>query len=83
MRKTMTGIVVSDKMQLTAVVAVTTQKIHPIIKKRYNRDARFMVHNPENAYKTGDKVVIAETKPLSRHKNWEITGYADKGQKAK
>lgn len=81
MRKTMTGIIVSDKMQQTAVIAVTTQKIHPIIKKRYKRVGKFMAHNPENTYKTGDKVVIAETKPMSRHKNWEITGYADKERK--
>ena len=76
MRKTMMGVVVSDKMQQTAVVAVTTQKIHPIIKKRYNRTNRFMAHNPENTYKTGDQVVIAETRPQSKNKNWEITGLA-------
>jgi len=79
MRKTMTGIVVSDKMQLTAVVEVASQKIHPLIKKRYTRENRFMAHNPENSYKIGDTVVIAETRPTSKNKRWEITGKA--GQK--
>lgn len=72
MRKTMTGVVVSDKMQQTAVVAVTTQKIHPIIKKRYHRAQRFMAHNPDNTYVVGDQVTIAETRPQSKNKRWEI-----------
>ncbi len=74
MRKTLTGVVVSDKMQKTAVVEVTTQKIHPIIGKRYKRTSKYKAHNPEDQFKTGDHVVIAETRPLSRDKRWEITG---------
>ncbi len=81
MRKTMSGVVVSDKMQLTAVVKVSRQKIHPIIGKRYTRSNTFMAHNPENAYKTGDQVVIAETRPLSKNKRWEITGKAGQEKK--
>jgi small subunit ribosomal protein S17 len=78
MRKTMQGIVVSDKMQSTAVIEVASQKIHPVIKRRYRRTKRFLAHNPENTYKAGDRVVIAETKPTSRLKRWEIVGKAGK-----
>lgn len=70
----------SDKMQQTAVIEVARQKIHPIIQKRYTRNARFMAHNPDNTYKIGDEVVIAETRPLSKNKRWEITGHAGKGK---
>lgn len=73
MRKTQTGVVVSDKMQSTAVVEVVLWKIHRIIKKRYKRHQRFMANNPENMYKTGDKVEITETRPQSKNKRWEIT----------
>ncbi len=82
MRKTMTGVVVSDKMQLTAVVEVARQKIHPIIGKRYRRTSRFMAHNPENTYKIGEEVTLAETRPQSKNKRWEITGKIDKQAKA-
>jgi small subunit ribosomal protein S17 len=72
MKKTQIGTVVSDKMQKTAVVEVTLWKTDRIIKKRYKRYRRFMAHNPENAYKVGDKVEIVETRPLSKNKRWEI-----------
>jgi small subunit ribosomal protein S17 len=72
MRKTFNGQVVSDKMQETAVVEVTIQKVHPLLKKRYRRTRRVLAHNPENTYKTGDQVVIGETKPQSRLKRFEI-----------
>jgi len=81
MRKTLTGIIVSDKMQSTAVVEVATQKIHPIIKKRYRRTSRFMAHNPENTYKMGDEVEIGETRPQSKNKRWEIIKKIDRSQK--
>lgn len=73
MKKTQIGTVVSDKMQNTAVVEVALWKIHRIIKKRYQRHQRFMAHNPENTYKIGDRVEIAETRPQSKNKRWEIT----------
>lgn len=82
MRKTMIGIVVSDKMQQTAVVEVARQKIHPIIGKRYRRTSRFMAHNPENTFKIGEEVTIVETRPMSKNKRWEITGKIEKKAKA-
>lgn len=77
-KKTLQGVVVSDKMQNSAVVEITIWKVHPIIKKRYPRNRRFIVENPDNKYKIGDEVRISETKPLSRHKRFEILSKVDK-----
>lgn len=73
MRKTQIGIIVSDKMTNTAVVEVALWRTHPILHKRFQRHRKFMVENPANQYKMGETVEISETKPLSRHKSWEIT----------
>lgn len=78
-KKTRTGIVVSDKMTNTAVVEVEVWKIHRVIKKRYKRQSRFMAENPSDKYKTGDRVTITETKPKSLNKRWIITGAIKKG----
>ena len=67
-----TGVVVSDKMMKTRVVAVTALKKHPKYLKYYKVTRRFKAHDENNEYKTGDKVVIQETRPLSRDKRWEI-----------
>lgn len=72
MRKILTGVVVSDKMQQTAVVEVGVWKKDPIIGKRYRRTTRFHAHNPQNTFHVGDRVEIGETRPLSKLKNWEI-----------
>jgi len=77
-KKTKVGKVVSDKMDKTAIVEIEVWKSGRVIKKRYKRHSRFMSTNPDNQYKIGDLVVIAETKPLSRHKRWEIIGLAKK-----
>lgn len=78
MKKTQTGVVVSDKMQNTAVVEVTLWKTHRIIKKRFRRHSRFMAENPENQFKTGDKVELVESKPLSKNKRWLIVRKVEK-----
>ncbi len=74
MARTLEGIIVSDKMQKTAVVAVTFSRKHPKYQKYYKITNRFKAHNENNEYKTGDHVVIAETRPLSKEKRWKITG---------
>ena len=68
------GVIVSDKMQKTAVIAVTRLKKHPKIRKYYKITTRFKVHNENNQYKLGNKVMIQETKPMSRDKRWVIIG---------
>lgn len=71
-KTTKIGIVVSDKMTGTAVVKVSTSAKHPLYGKRYTISKKFKVDNPGNKYKVGDKVVIQETRPLSKTKNFEV-----------
>lgn len=71
-RKVREGIVVSDKMQKTIVVAIETMILHPIYKKRVKRTTKFKAHDENNVAKVGDKVKIMETRPLSRDKNWRL-----------
>lgn len=70
--KKLKGIVVSDKMQKTRVVAVESFKKHSLYKKYYKVTNRFKAHDEKNEYKTGDKVIIEQTRPLSKEKNWII-----------
>lgn len=72
MRKEFTGVVVSDKMTNSAVVAVSRYVKHPKYKKYLKKTARFTVHNPGNLAKEGDKVTIRSTRPLSKTKHFEI-----------
>jgi small subunit ribosomal protein S17 len=71
MRK-LEGIIVSDKMNKTRVVAVTRLKKHPRYQKYYKVTRRFKAHDENNEYKTGDRVIIKETRPLSKEKRWRI-----------
>ncbi len=64
------GVVVSDKMNKTRVVEVESVRKHPIYGKFMKRTKRFKVHDPENVHKTGDKVTIVETRPISKDKNF-------------
>lgn len=73
-KRRLTGIVVSDKMSKTRVVAVERFKKHPKYLKYYRLTRRFKVHDENNEYRSGDKVVIEETRPLSKEKRWRIIG---------
>ncbi|HEY5221029.1 MAG TPA: 30S ribosomal protein S17 [Candidatus Paceibacterota bacterium] len=66
------GVVVSDKMMKTRVVAVASLKKHPKYLKYYKVTTKFKAHDENNEYKTGDKVIIEESRPLSREKRWRI-----------
>lgn len=66
------GTVVSDKMDKTVVVAVSTLKEHPIYRKKYKVTTKFKAHDEDNACKTGDLVEITETRPISRDKRWNV-----------
>jgi small subunit ribosomal protein S17 len=78
MKRQLNGTVVSDKMMKTAVVAVSYQKKHSKYLKYYTVTRRFKAHNENNEYKTGDQVVIEETRPLSRDKRFIIVGLIKK-----
>ncbi|MFH1392218.1 MAG: 30S ribosomal protein S17 [bacterium] len=69
--KPKTGIVISDKMDKTIVVLVSRLKKHLKYKKRYKITKKYKVHDPENKYKTGDKVAFVECRPISKDKHWK------------
>ena len=72
LRKTRVGVVTSDKMDKTVVVAVETLVQHPLYKKRIRRTKKFKAHDEQNQCKVGDKVRIMETRPLSEDKRWRV-----------
>ena len=71
-RKVREGQVTSDGMDKTAVVTVTTRKPHPRYHKTMARTTRLYVHDEENTLRVGDRVRVAETRPLSKLKRWRI-----------
>ncbi len=73
MRK-LQGIIVSDKMQKTRIVEVERLKKHPRYQKFYKVTQRFKAHDEKNEYKTGEKVIIQDSRPLSKDKRWVISG---------
>ena len=75
MRKTLKGKIISDKMQKTAVVEVTRFSLHPKYKKYIRRSKKYKAHDEKKEYKTGDEVIIEETRPLSHDKHFRIKGY--------
>ena len=74
MKRKLKGQIVSDKMDKTAVIAVTLKRAHKKYHKFYTVINRFKAHNPENQYKEGQEVVIEETRPMSKDKRWQIVG---------
>lgn len=72
MARTITGIVSSDKADKTIVITAHTRKTHPIYKKQYSVTTKFIAHDEKNEAKEGDKVVIVETRPLSRRKRFTL-----------
>ena len=71
-RRTMTGTVVSDKMDKTVTVSVTRYVKHPKYGKYMRITKRYKSHDPENAYKEGDRVVIEECAPISKDKRFKV-----------
>jgi len=71
-KKKLKGIVVSDKMQKTVVIQVERIKEHPKYKRRYKIHKKYKAHDEGNEYHIGDKVVIEETKPISKDKKWRV-----------
>jgi small subunit ribosomal protein S17 len=71
--QTITGVVVSDKMDKTVVVLVNRLVKHPVYKKYIRRRAKFMAHDEQNSARLGDTVEIVQSRPLSRLKRWRLT----------
>lgn len=76
--KSRIGIVVSDKMDKTVVVKVDNLVKHPVYKKYIKRRVTFKAHDETNACKTGDKVLIVESRPLSKDKRWRVREIIEK-----
>jgi len=71
-KKTLKGIVVSDKMQKTIVVKVERQVRHPKYKKTYKVHKKYKAHDEKEEYRVGDDVIIEECRPLSKEKCWRV-----------
>ena len=80
MRKTRIGVVVSDKMDKTIVVAIRTRVKHPLYGKIMNRTSRIKAHDEENQCGVGDTVKIMETRPLSKDKRWRLVEIIEKAK---
>ena len=72
LRKTRVGVVTSDRMDKTVVVAVKDRVPHPLYKKIINRTLKVKAHDEENACGIGDRVLLMETRPLSKDKRWRL-----------
>ena len=79
-RKTRTGVVVSDKMDKTVVVAIKTKVRHPLYGKMVNRTRKFKAHDENNECGIGDTVKIMETRPLSKDKRWRLVEIVEKAK---
>ena len=79
-RKTRVGKVVSDKMDKTIVVEIRTRVKHPLYGKIMNRTTRLKAHDEENACGVGDRVMVMETRPLSKDKRWRLTQIIEKAK---
>ncbi len=78
LRKTLIGIVESNKMDKTIVVKVETAVRHPIYKKIVKRTYKLKAHDEENVCQIGDKVKVMETRPLSKDKRWRLVEVMEK-----
>ena len=80
MRKTRVGVVVSDKMDKTIVVAIRTRVKHPLYGKIMNRTNKIKAHDEENQCGIGDTVKVMETRPLSKDKRWRLVEIIEKAK---
>lgn len=80
LRKTRIGVVISDKMDKTIVVAVVRKVKHPLYKKYITQTKKFKAHDELNQCGIGDKVQIAETRPLSKDKRWRLVEIIEKAK---
>ena len=78
LRKERIGVVVSNKMDKTIVVAVATMEKHPIYGKFVKKTTKFTAHDEKNECSEGDTVRIMETRPLSKNKNWRLVEIVEK-----
>ena len=80
LRKERIGVVVSDKMDKTIVVAAETREKHPLYGKFVKKTTKFVAHDEKNECGIGDTVRIMETRPLSKTKNWRLVEIVEKAK---
>lgn len=80
MAKTLTGIVTSDAADKTITITVTSRETHPVYGKQYTVTRKYMAHDEKNEAKKGDKVVIVETRPISKRKAFTLQSIAQKSR---
>ena len=78
MARTLTGVVSSDKRDKTITVVVTSRETHPIYKKQFTVTRKYSAHDEKSAAKVGDKVIIAEHRPISKTKTWALVEIIEK-----
>ena len=80
LRKTRVGKVVSDKMEKTVVVAIEDNIKHPLYKKIIKNTVKFKAHDENNECHIGDRVLVMETRPLSKDKRWRVVEIVEKAK---
>ncbi len=80
LRKTRVGMVVSNKMDKTVVVTIADNVKHPLYKKIIKRTVKLKAHDEGNACNIGDKVLVMETRPLSKDKRWRVVEIIEKAK---
>ena len=80
LRKTRVGVVSSDKMDKTVVVTIKDKVRHPLYGKIINRTVKYKAHDEENTCGIGDKVLIIETRPMSKDKRWRVVEIIEKAK---
>ncbi len=80
LKRTLTGRVVSDKMNKTVTVIVERRVMHPVLGKVVRRSKKYHCHSENNEFKAGDKVLIEEARPISKTKAWKVTKLLEKAR---
>ena len=80
LRKTRVGVVSSDKMDKTVVVTVRDRVQHPLYKKVVNRTVKYKAHDENNECRVGDRVLLMETRPMSKDKRWRVVEIIEKAK---
>lgn len=80
LRKTRVGVVSSDKMDKTVVVTVADRVQHPLYKKIVNRTVKYKAHDENNECRVGDRVLLMETRPISKDKRWRVVEIIEKAK---
>ena len=79
-KKVFTGVVVSDKMDKTIVVKISTKKLHPLYKKYVTSSVKYKAHDENNDANIGDTVRIMECRPVSKDKRWALTAVVERAK---